>query len=449
MGGGGLVYAKGMDRREIKGRAVPAGRLARLARFGGMAGGIAARAAVSGVRGAMAGEKVTAAGVLLTPGNIARVTEELSRLRGAAMKMGQLVSMDTGDFLPPELSAIMAKLREDAQPMPPAQLKRVLERAWGKGWLAKFQRFDVRPLAAASIGQVHRARTLDGRELAVKVQYPGVRQSIDSDVDNVATLMRLSGLVPAGLEVAPLLAEAKRQLHEEADYAREGLYLARFGALLAGEPGFAVPGLHADLSTLDVLAMDFVAGQPVEAMAGAAQGLRDSIMERLVDLSLRELFGFRLMQTDPNFANYRYDVAADRLVLLDFGATREIPLSVADAYRDLLRAGMAGDREAARGAAVAVGLFGADTTPEQQGRVIAMFETAMAPMRGPGPMAFDALELTAGLKDEGLKIAADREFWHVPPADILFIQRKLGGLFLLGARLKARVDVGRLLTKWL
>jgi predicted unusual protein kinase regulating ubiquinone biosynthesis (AarF/ABC1/UbiB family) len=357
---------------------------------------------------------------------MARVTEELSRLRGAAMKMGQLVSMDTGDFLPPELSAIMAKLREDAQPMPPQQLKRVLERAWGKGWLARFARFDVRPLAAASIGQVHRAWTLEGQALAVKVQYPGVRESIDSDVDNVATLMRLSGLVPAGLAVAPLLAEAKRQLHEEADYGREGGHLKRFGDLLAGVPGFVVPGLVPGLSTADVLAMD-----------------------RLVGLVLRELFEFRLMQTDPNFANYRYDEAGDRLVLLDFGATREIPAALAQGYRALLKAGMAGDREGARLAAISLGLFDAAATPEQQGRVIDMFETAMRPMRTGAPMAFDGAELTAGLKEEGLKIATDRDFWHVPPADILFVQRKLGGLFLLGARLKARVDVGRLLARWL
>jgi predicted unusual protein kinase regulating ubiquinone biosynthesis (AarF/ABC1/UbiB family) len=437
-----------MSISDDKGRAVPSGRLARLARFGGMAGGIAGRAAVAGVRQMAAGERPTAAGLLLTPANVRRVTEELSRLRGAAMKMGQLISMDTGDFLPPEVSQIMARLRSDAQFMPPRQLRQVLDRAWGPGWLSRFERFDVRPLAAASIGQVHRARTRDGRDLAVKVQYPGVRQSIDSDVDNVATLMRLSGLVPAALDVKPLLVEAKRQLHEEADYQREGECLMRFGALLADTPDFVVPTMHEDLSSADVLAMDFVSGQPVEALVDAPQAVRDSIMERLVTLSLRELFEFRLMQTDPNFANYRYDAAADRLVLLDFGATRVVPEPLAEAYRDLLRAGMAGDREVARRAAVAIGLFASDSTPEQQGRVIDMFETAMAPMRASGPMAFAALELTDGLREDGMKIAADRDFWHLPPADTLFIQRKLGGLFLLGARLKARLDVGALLTRW-
>jgi len=431
-----------------KGRAVPAGRVARFLRFGSLAGGIAARAAVSGAGQMVRGERVNAAGLLLTPGNIGRITDELARLRGAAMKMGQLISMDTGDFLPPELSGIMARLRADAQPMPPAQLKRVLERAWGKGWLSKFAAFEVRPLAAASIGQVHRARTKDGRELAVKVQYPGVRESIDSDVDNVATLMRFSGLVPAGLAVGPLLEEAKRQLHEEADYVREGAYLARFGELLGDDAGFAVPGFYGELSTADVLAMEFVPGRAVEAMVDAPQEVRDRIMTQLVGLVLRELFEFRLMQTDPNFANYRYDEAGQRLVLLDFGATRELPAAFVEGYRELLRAGLSGDRAGARGAAVAVGLFAAEMPEAQQERVIDMFEMSMAPMRGPALLDFAGAKLGQGLKEEGMKIAADRDFWHVPPADTLFVQRKLGGLFLLGARLRARVDVPGLLERW-
>jgi predicted unusual protein kinase regulating ubiquinone biosynthesis (AarF/ABC1/UbiB family) len=219
--------------------------------------------------------------------------------------------------------------------------------------------------------------------------------------------------------------------------------------LLAGSAAFVVPAMHADLSSADVLAMDFVPGRAVEEMVGAPQEVRDSIMARLVALSLREMFEFHLMQTDPNFANYRYDEAGDRIVLLDFGATRALPEALSQAYRRLLAAGMAGEREAARLASVEIGLFGAETTPEQQRRVIDMFETAMAPMRASGPMAFDGVELGEGLREEGMKIAADRDFWHVPPADTLFIQRKLGGLFLLGARLKARVDVGAMMTRWI
>ena len=246
-------------------RPVPGGRLARMMRLGGMAGGIAGGMLAQGTRQWASGRRPTVAGLLLTPANAIRLTRELSHLRGAAMKLGQLLSMDSGDLLPPPLADIMGRLRADATPMPPAQLQTVLARSWGKDWRRQFERFDVRPIAAASIGQVHRAHTRDGRDLAIKVQYPGVRGSIDSDVDNVAALIRLSGLVPSAIDVTPMLAEAKRQLHEEADYAREGEYLARFGALLADAADYRVPRLHADLSGADVLAMDFVGGVAVES----------------------------------------------------------------------------------------------------------------------------------------------------------------------------------------
>jgi len=132
------------------------------------------------------------------------------------MKVGQLLSLDAGDLMPPELGAILARLRSDAHPMLMSQLVAVLNCQWGTGWDRHFERFSFTPMAAASIGQVHAARTRDGRNLAIKVQYPGVRQSIGSDVDNVATLLRISGLLPNNLDIEPLLQEAKLQLQAEA-----------------------------------------------------------------------------------------------------------------------------------------------------------------------------------------------------------------------------------------
>lgn len=429
--------------------AVPYGRLARLLRFGGMAGGIAGGMIAEGARQLAGGQKPTVAGLLLTPDNARRVTQQLANLRGAAMKMGQLLSMDSGEFLPPALADIMARLRADATPMPPAQLQTVLARGWGKDWRKQFVRFEVRPIAAASIGQVHRARHRDGRDLAIKVQYPGVRNSIDSDVDNVATLVRLSGQVPAALDVAPMLAEAKRQLHEEADYDREGQCLARFGALLAGDPDYRVPGFHADLSSRDVLAMDFIGGVAVESLVEASQAVRDRVMTLMIALCLRELFEFRLMQTDPNFANYRYDAATGRLILLDFGATRAFADDLVANYRALLHAGMTADPGAARSAMLAIGLFDTATPAKHQAAIARLFNTAFAPLRAGGVFDFTDNRMAMAVRDEGLAIAADRDFWHIPPIDVLFLQRKFGGLFLLGSRLRARVDMGTLLAPYL
>jgi predicted unusual protein kinase regulating ubiquinone biosynthesis (AarF/ABC1/UbiB family) len=430
-------------------RAVPHGRLARLARFGGLASGIAGGMIANGARQWASGEKPTLAGLLLTTGNARKFTQHLATMRGAAMKMGQLLSMDSGALLPPALAEIMGQLRADAAPMPPAQLQTVLARSWGKDWRQQFARFDVRPLAAASIGQVHRARHRDGRDLAIKVQYPGVRASIDSDVDNVAALVRLSGLVPAALAVAPMLADAKRQLHAEADYAQEGAYLVQFQQLLADAPAYIVPAFHADLSTCDVLAMDFVGGVGVETLVDAPQGVRDRVMTLMIALCLRELFVFGLMQTDPNFANYRYDVMSDRLILLDFGATRAFPDDIVAQYRGLLHAGMTADIAAAQAAMLGIGLIDTATPAQHQAAIARMFEMAFMPLRAGGVFDFGENTLVMAVRDEGLAIAADRDFWHIPPIDALFLQRKFGGLFLLGSRLRARVDMGALLAPYL
>ena len=431
-----------------RGRQVPRGRLSRFSQFGRLAGGIAGGMIAEGARRLADGERPRLRGMLLTPGNIGKVADRLAHLRGAAMKLGQMISMDAGDFLPAELTEILGRLRDNAHHMPPAQLQQVLTRQWGKDWRTGFQHFEPRPIAAASIGQVHRAVTRDGRELAIKVQYPGVRESIDADVDNVATLLRISGLLPRGLDVAPLMAEAKRQLAEEADYQREGAQMTLFGRLLADTPGVVVPALDPQLTTDSVLAMTFLAGMPIETLATAPQATRDAAMQTLILLVLRELFEFGVMQTDPNFANYRVQPNTGRLVLLDFGAARPVDGAVVRGYRRLLAAGLAGDRDAVREGAVAAGFLGTSAVVRHGGRIDAMIDVILGELNRPGAFDFGDRRFVGALRDEGMAVAADKASWHVPPADILFVQRKISGTALLAARLEARVDVRAMVEHW-
>jgi predicted unusual protein kinase regulating ubiquinone biosynthesis (AarF/ABC1/UbiB family) len=439
-----------------RGLAVPGTRLARLARLGGLASGIAGGAMMEGARRLARGERPGLPEVLLTPANAARLAAELARMRGAAMKLGQLLSMDGGELLPPELAGILARLRSEAHPMPPRQLRAVLTANWGADWQRRFARFEATPMAAASIGQVHRAVLRDGRDLAVKVQYPGVARAIDSDVANLGTLMRMSGLLPPGLALAPLLDEVRRQLRDEADYAQEAAHLARFGALTEGMAGIGVPAPVPELTTDSVLAMDFAPGVPVESLAEAPPPLRDGIAQRLVALTLAEIFGFGWMQTDPNFANFRYDAATDRLILLDFGATRPVGPELAAALRALLRAGLAGDGGGLMAAATAAGLVGTELAPERRRLLLAMAETAFAPLRRDAPFDVAAEDLLRRLgaqaMAEGLGLAADGRLAgldHVPPMDMLLVQRKLGGVYLMAHRLRARIDFAPLLAPWL
>ena len=423
------------------GRRVPSGRVARFGAFGRLAGGVAGGVVAEGARRLANGERPRMGDLLLTPANATRVADQLANLRGAAMKLGQMVSMDAGDMLPAELTQILARLRDNAHHMPPKQLDAVLGQEWGPGWRRRFAHFQAHPIAAASIGQVHRARLPDGRELAIKVQYPGVKESIDADVDNVATLLRVSGLLPRELDIRPLLAEAKRQLHEEADYRREGAMLTRYGELLAGEDGFVVPALEPTLTTERVLAMDFVAGVPIETLEDGAQETRDTAMARLIALVLRELFDWGLMQTDPNFANYRWQPDTGRLVLLDFGAARVVPAETSAGYRRLLAAGLSGNRDAVREAAVAAGFMGEAAAAAHRALVDRMIDVILSELNQPGLFDFGDRAFVGVLREQAIDMARDRSTWHVPPIDTLFVQRKISGTALLAARLKARVDI--------
>ena len=426
-------------------RAVPSGRLARLGTFGRLAGGVAGGMVAEGARRLAAGERPRLGDLVLTPANAARVADRLSHLRGAAMKLGQMISMDAGDLLPPELSTILARLRDQAYRMPPQQLDGVLRTEWGADWRRRFKRFEASPVAAASIGQVHRAELPDGRRLAVKVQYPGVAGSIGSDVDNVATLLRVSNLLPPALNLKPLLAEAKRQLAEEADYRREGEQMRAYAGRLAGDPRYLVPELFEPLTTGRVLAMSFVEGRSIETLAEAPQEARDAATTALIELVLRELFEFGVMQTDPNFANYRWQPGADgdwgRLVLLDFGATRAVPAATAASYRALIEAGLARDLDRVRETAVAAGFLGAAAAAAHRPAIDRIVAAVDAAMNRPGPFDFGDRAFVPVVREEAKGLIADRESWHVPDVETLFVQRKVSGTALLAARLKARVDV--------
>jgi predicted unusual protein kinase regulating ubiquinone biosynthesis (AarF/ABC1/UbiB family) len=434
------------NHKPLRHRAVPSSRLSRLSGFGRLATGIAGGMMAEGTRRLLSGERPKLENLILTPGNAMRLADRLSHLRGAAMKLGQMISMDAGDILPPELATIMASLRDRANFMPPRQLRQVLTEEWGADWQSQFAEFQLQPIAAASIGQVHRAVTHDGRTLAIKVQYPGIRDSIDADVDNVASLLKMSTMIPKQLDIAPLLAEAKAQLHEEADYRREGQQMQLYAARLAGEDGFIVPKLDEELTRDRVLAMSFEPGVPIESLETADQELRDDVARRVITLVSRELFEFGVMQTDPNFANYRYQKGTDRIVLLDFGATQAVSPQIAASYRKLLSAALDDDADQVLTASVEAGFVNQAAITRHRESIDMMTDIILSEFRRKGTFDFGDRAFVSVLRDEGMGIAADRSTWHLPRAETLFIQRKISGTALLGARLKAKVDVRSILN---
>lgn len=425
-------------------RAVPAGRMARFGTFGKLVGGVAGGMVAEGARRLASGENISARDLILTPGNVQRLTDRLSHLRGAAMKMGQMISLDAGDFLPEELSRILATLRDQANFMPTRQLDQVLKSEWGPDWRKQFRWFNPRPIAAASIGQVHKALTRDGEELAIKVQYPGVAKSIDSDVDNVMTLLKIAGFAPPELEMDKLMAAAKQQLHEEADYEREGAQMALYRAQLADVEGFVVPRLHEGLTRGSILAMSFEEGVSIEELGNEPAERRDLVFARLIRLVARELFDFGVMQTDPNFANFRYRRETGEIVLLDFGACRPVDPAVANGYRKMLDAGLRGNAEQVLAATIEAGFMMPIVAEKHPERVNRMIDIVINEMREDAPFDFGDRAFIPLLRDEGFAIAQDKDTWAFPPIETLFVQRKVSGTALLGARLKAKVNIRRI-----
>ncbi|MBV0933321.1 ABC1 kinase family protein [Marinobacterium weihaiense] len=424
--------------------AVPSSRLSRMASLTGLAGRVAGNLVTESGKHWLRGERPVMSELLLSRKNLEQVADKLARMRGAAMKLGQLISMDSGALLPPELAAVLERLRDDAVIMPAAQLVGVLEANWGEDWDQRLAQFSFEPVAAASIGQVHKGRTHAGRALAIKIQYPGVRRSIDSDIDNVVSLLRLSGLLPRELEIDALVEEAKHQLRLETDYLHEQQQLLGYAEALVAfrhRDALALPGVDTELSTEQMLCMDFIDGVSLEHAAERQPDLQHHIPALLLELFFCELFQLRCVQTDPNPANYQYNLEQDRLVLLDFGAVRHFSTDFVHHYGRAICAATDRNADELAAALETLGFFSQRHDAANRQVVLEIFMEATEPLRTPGPYDFGQSDLAQRIHERGMAISSDPEAWHTPPADVLFLHRKMGGLFMLAARLGARVDV--------
>jgi predicted unusual protein kinase regulating ubiquinone biosynthesis (AarF/ABC1/UbiB family) len=429
---------------------VPTTRVGRMMRLGLLTGEIALSAAVGTAKQWSSGKPVDLAAAVLTPGNAELLARRLAALRGPAMKFGQLLSLPGDELVPDEFRRALEMLRAQGYSMPDGQLRRLLGREYGKGWQQKFARFDLEPVAAASIGQIHRARKHgSSRELALKIQYPGVARSVDSDVDNLAGLLGRLDFIPLRLDVPALAAEAKRQLKLETDYAGEARNLERYRRLVHAMPELVVPRVERSLTTRHILAMDWIDGEPLEALASEVvpQARRNAVARTLYELMFRELFEFRFMQTDPNLANYLYLPATQQVALLDLGAVSEYPAALVAGYRSVCRAVLADDERALLEALYAIGYAHPDDPEPMTRNALAIIRLACEPLTHRGPYDFAGSGLLVRGRDLGLDAVFGKGL-RSPPAETLFLHRKLVGTFMICAKLHARVNVHALIERF-
>ncbi len=291
------------------------------------------------------------------------------------------------------------------------------------------------------------AQGLSKLVLALKIQYPGVRRSIASDMANLSLLARLAGVVPAGMDpdtVQALLTRVQAQLEHETDYRAEARAARHYRERLGDDPVLTVPAVADEHCTDHIIATDFAPGVPVDRLAdaGTRQSQRDHVAAALSRLAVHEFFRMRLVQTDPNFGNYLFDAASGRIALIDFGATEVVAQERVAQLREFGRAMRADHPTRIEAASLGAGLTAPEDPQAQSRGVIALLRLAGEPLRHAGAYDFGASTLLARSFEQGRNQFVSAGYSRTPPPDLLFLQRKFAGTFLLCVRLRARIDLG-------
>ncbi|XP_010240829.1 PREDICTED: protein ABC transporter 1, mitochondrial [Nelumbo nucifera] len=381
----------------------------------------------------------------LSEQNAERLALALCRMRGAALKLGQMLSIQDESLVPAPILAALDIVRQGADVMPRSQLNQVLDTELGREWSSKLRSFDYEPMAAASIGQVHRAVTRDGLQVAMKIQYPGVADSIESDIENVRLLLDYTNLIPKGLYLDRAMKVAKEELSRECDYKLEATNQNRFCELLSNIEGFYVPMVIDDLSSKRVLTTELVSGVPIDKVVVLPKETRDYVGKKLLELTLMELFVFRFMQTDPNWSNFLYDEDTKVINLIDFGAARDYPKSFVDDYLRMVLACADCDRDVVIEMSRRLGfLTGMESEVMLEAHVQAAFVVGL-PFSKPGGYDFRSTTITKSITNLGATMLKHR--LTPPPDEAYSLHRKLSGAFLACIKLGAVVPCRELLLE--
>ncbi|CAF3316349.1 unnamed protein product [Rotaria socialis] len=427
---------------EAQVRSVPTTRIGRLASFGSLAAGLGVGALGSMVRRSIGLEQESSSQNALSPylskANAERIVNTLCKVRGAALKLGQMISIQDNFLVQDDIQKIFERVRQKADFMPEWQMNEVMTNEFGSAWRDQFEEFQDRPFAAASIGQVHYGVLKHNRKrVAVKIQYPGVGKSIESDINNLVTLLNFWNILPKGLYIDNVVKVAKHELNWEVDYIREAEWGRRFQNWLLYYPTYCVPDVIDSLSTKNVLTTAFFDGITLDQAVNQDQETRDFIGRSVLEICLLELFKFKAMQTDPNWSNFLFNPSTKTIGLIDFGASRYFSPNFIDNYIKIIRASADNNPEGIKDLSVKCGfLTGYETREMTDAHVNAVM------ILGEGFRSEDIFDFGAQNTTKGIHKLIPVMLKHrltPPPEDSYSLHRKMSGAFLLCSKLRSRV----------
>ena len=370
------------------------------------------------------------------------IAETLGELKGAVMKVGQVASQ-ARDLLPPEIADALASLQNEAPPMDFDVIARQIEREFGMSYDRLFRTFETEPFAAASIGQVHRATMDDGRDVVVKVQYPGVDESCDSDLAHLRMAFRASGILKVNRQAMnDMFEELRARLHEELDYTNEAENVRLFREFHASDEGLVIPEVVGERSSQRILTMIHEPGDRVDHVDFATydQETRNLIGRRLFRMMVRQVFDLQVVHGDPHPGNFAFRPDGT-VVIYDFGCVKKLRPDIVSAYRDALRYGIAEDWDRVDDALIALGARIPEHPPLGAEFYKPWRDLFFEPFASEGPYAFAGNDINQRFVKMAPRVLRYLDALK-PPVETMFIDRALGGHLHTMASLHVVEDFG-------
>jgi predicted unusual protein kinase regulating ubiquinone biosynthesis (AarF/ABC1/UbiB family) len=419
------------------GRDIPTGRVQRFFRMGRLSSSVSSSYLSQRLRGVFQSEETRSKDLLRTHlRNASRMADTMGNLKGAVMKVGQMISLGDAELLPPAAAEILKVLQAEAPFLPFHRIRERVEEEL-EGTLGElFAEFDEKPMAAASLGQVHGARLTDGSEVVVKVQYPDIDKTIHSDLSNLKTMLSASGVFGRAFDMEPYFRELEDMLRLELDYVQEAVNIEEMRALLGVHPDLEVPRYVPERSTDRVLTMQRVRGVHLDEFlaAGPDGATRNRAGCALVDLILEGLIVHRVLHADPQLGNFLFQPDG-RVAVLDYGCIKRFEEPFIADYRRALRAQLGHDREAVIDAYAAVGYIRPDAGPRTREALWEISEVYARPVSRDRVYTFGSEPLVEMGKNAALKHPAC--FNMRPPGDVVYLHRTLVGGYFNAAKLGA------------